>query len=100
MRRFATDRGTSPLHVLINNPGIMATPLTRTESGWESQFATNHLGHFALATGLHDALAAVNTTGLTFQSGRLHHQPSWTAHSVSERAAAQPPRAGGPPPHG
>jgi NAD(P)-dependent dehydrogenase (short-subunit alcohol dehydrogenase family) len=36
----------------------MASPLTRTPQGWEVQFATNHLGHFALATGLHGALAA------------------------------------------
>lgn len=37
--------------VLMNNAGIMAVPLRRTAEGWESQFATNHLGHFAL-TGL------------------------------------------------
>jgi NAD(P)-dependent dehydrogenase (short-subunit alcohol dehydrogenase family) len=47
-----------PLHILVNNAGIMATPELRTPQGWEMQFATNHLGHFALATGLHDALAA------------------------------------------
>jgi len=47
-----------PLHVLVNNAGIMATPELRTPQGWELQFATNHLGHFALATGLYDALAA------------------------------------------
>ncbi|HEV7979295.1 SDR family NAD(P)-dependent oxidoreductase [Amycolatopsis sp.] len=47
-----------PLHILLNNAGIMATPELRTPQGWELQFATNHLGHFALATGLHDALAA------------------------------------------
>ncbi len=46
-----------PLHLLVNNAGIMAGPLQRTPEGWESQFATNHLGHFALALGLHDALA-------------------------------------------
>src|ERR1700726_1002147 len=46
-----------PLHILVNNAGVMAAPLTRTAQGWELQFATNHLGHFALATGLHDALA-------------------------------------------
>ncbi|MFI6099951.1 SDR family NAD(P)-dependent oxidoreductase [Lentzea sp. NPDC051213] len=33
-------------------------PEQYTEQGWEWQFATNHLGHFALATGLHDALKA------------------------------------------
>ncbi|MEU3188175.1 SDR family NAD(P)-dependent oxidoreductase [Streptomyces sp. NPDC006923] len=47
-----------PLHILVNNAGVMATPETRTPEGWELQFATNHLGHFALATGLHKALAA------------------------------------------
>ncbi|SNT64106.1 NAD(P)-dependent dehydrogenase, short-chain alcohol dehydrogenase family [Asanoa hainanensis] len=47
-----------PLHILVNNAGVMAAPLSRTPDGWESQFATNHLGHFALATGLHPALAA------------------------------------------
>ncbi|MBP2322533.1 NAD(P)-dependent dehydrogenase (short-subunit alcohol dehydrogenase family) [Kibdelosporangium banguiense] len=47
-----------PLHILINNAGVMAPPLTRTPEGWELQFATNHLGHFGLATGLYPALAA------------------------------------------
>src|SRR5690349_11586276 len=37
-----------PLDIVINNAGIMATPETRTPEGWELQFATNHLGHFAL----------------------------------------------------
>ncbi|NUO61143.1 MAG: SDR family NAD(P)-dependent oxidoreductase [Hamadaea sp.] len=46
-----------PLHILVNNAGVMASPLTRTPQGWELQFATNHLGHFALTTGLHRALA-------------------------------------------
>ena len=49
---------TGPLHILVNNAGVMALPqLTRTPSGYEMQFATNHLGHFALATGLHQWLA-------------------------------------------
>ncbi|MCP2168908.1 SDR family NAD(P)-dependent oxidoreductase [Goodfellowiella coeruleoviolacea] len=54
--RFVDDWA-GPLHLLINNAGIMAPALARTPSGWELQFATNHLGHFALAVGLHDALA-------------------------------------------
>src|SRR5262249_23579414 len=52
--RLAEQWGTTPLHALIHNAGIMAAPLQRTPAGWESQFATNHLGHFALATALHD----------------------------------------------
>jgi NAD(P)-dependent dehydrogenase (short-subunit alcohol dehydrogenase family) len=47
---------TGTLDILVANAGIMATPELRTPQGWELQFATNHLGHFALATGLHDAL--------------------------------------------
>ncbi len=37
---------------------ILLPELTRTAAGWESQLAVNHLGHFALAVGLHDVLAA------------------------------------------
>jgi NAD(P)-dependent dehydrogenase (short-subunit alcohol dehydrogenase family) len=47
-----------PVHILIDNAGVMARPLGRSPQGWELQFATNHLGHFALATGLHRNLAA------------------------------------------
>src|SRR3954462_3476707 len=49
-----------PLHVLVNNAGMMASPLMRTPEGWEMQFATNHLGHFALATGLLSSLRAAD----------------------------------------
>ena len=50
-----------PLHILVNNAGIMALPeLERTREGWEMQFATNFMGHFALTVGLHDALAAAH----------------------------------------
>lgn len=47
-----------PLHLLINNAGIMAGPLQRDARGYESQFATNHLGHFQLTLGLLPALQA------------------------------------------
>jgi NAD(P)-dependent dehydrogenase (short-subunit alcohol dehydrogenase family) len=48
-----------PLHILVNNAGVMQLPhLTLTPEGREMHFATNHLGHFALALGLHGALAA------------------------------------------
>ena len=47
------------LHILVNNAGVMALPeLQRSPEGWEMQFATNFMGHFALTVSLHDALAA------------------------------------------
>lgn len=46
-----------PLHLLVNNAGVVTGGLERTKEGRELQFATNHLGHFALALALHDALA-------------------------------------------
>jgi NAD(P)-dependent dehydrogenase (short-subunit alcohol dehydrogenase family) len=62
-----------PLHLLINNAGVMALPeLTLTPDGWELQFATNHLGHFALALGLHDALAAADDARIVSLSSRGH----------------------------
>jgi NAD(P)-dependent dehydrogenase (short-subunit alcohol dehydrogenase family) len=45
-----------PLHLLVNNAGIVTGGLQRTAEGWELQLATNHLGHFALARGLRSAL--------------------------------------------
>jgi NAD(P)-dependent dehydrogenase (short-subunit alcohol dehydrogenase family) len=53
---FARDWD-GPLHLLVNNAGLVTGGLQRTKEGWELQFATNHLGHFALAWALHDALA-------------------------------------------
>jgi NAD(P)-dependent dehydrogenase (short-subunit alcohol dehydrogenase family) len=61
------------LHLLINNAGVMALPdLQLTPAGWELQFATNHLGHFALASGLHGALAAADDARIVSLSSRGH----------------------------
>jgi NAD(P)-dependent dehydrogenase (short-subunit alcohol dehydrogenase family) len=90
-----------PLHILVNNAGIMAPPLMRTPQGWEMQFATNHLGHFALATGLHDSLAAAGDARVVVVSsvGHLngevlfddihfqrHPYDPWAAYSQSKTA--------------
>ncbi len=61
-----------PLHVLINNAGVMASPLMRTGTGWELQFATNHLGHFALATSLLGALTAAGGARVVSVSSAAH----------------------------
>ena len=45
---FAARFGVRPLHLLINNAGIMAAPLSRDARGLESQLAVNHVGHFQL----------------------------------------------------
>jgi NAD(P)-dependent dehydrogenase (short-subunit alcohol dehydrogenase family) len=63
-----------PLHILVNNAGVMASPLMRTPQGWEMQFATNHLGHFALATGLHRALVAADGARIVSVSSSAHHR--------------------------
>jgi NAD(P)-dependent dehydrogenase (short-subunit alcohol dehydrogenase family) len=47
-----------PLDIVINNAAIMACPETRVGPGWEAQFATNHLGHYALINRLWPALTA------------------------------------------
>src|SRR5262245_46700889 len=68
-----------PLDILINDAGIMAPPLRRDAPGYESQFATNHLGRFQLAARLWPALkragkarvVSVSSTGISFGGGRF-----------------------------
>lgn len=61
-----------PVDILVNNAGVMGTPLTRTQEGWELQFATNHLGHFALTTGLRANLAAAEGARVVSVSSMSH----------------------------
>jgi NAD(P)-dependent dehydrogenase (short-subunit alcohol dehydrogenase family) len=63
-----------PLHILVNNAGVMDSPHATTKQGWELQFGTNHLGHFALATGLHAALAAAGDARIVSVSSSGHAQ--------------------------
>jgi len=90
-----------PVDILINNAAIMACPETRVGPGWEAQFATNHLGHFALANWLWPLLAegggsrvvALSSTGhklsgirfddLMFESGDYQ---KWTAYGQAKTA--------------
>jgi NAD(P)-dependent dehydrogenase (short-subunit alcohol dehydrogenase family) len=83
-----------PLDILVANAGVMATPELRTAQGWELQFATNHLGHFALTTGLHQALSAsghgrvvvVSSVGHV-NGGVLFDDPMFTRHPYDPWAA-------------
>jgi NAD(P)-dependent dehydrogenase (short-subunit alcohol dehydrogenase family) len=61
-----------PLHVLVNNAGVMDTPQGTTAQDWETQFGTNHLGHFALAVGLHQALKAAGDARIVAVSSSGH----------------------------
>ncbi|MBT2504264.1 SDR family NAD(P)-dependent oxidoreductase [Curtobacterium sp. ISL-83] len=65
-----------PLHLLINNAGLVTGGLERTAEGWELQFATNHLGHFTLTVGLRPHLAA----GASQRGGARVVSLSSTAH--------------------
>jgi NAD(P)-dependent dehydrogenase (short-subunit alcohol dehydrogenase family) len=60
------------LHILVNNAGIMATPLVRDGRGFESQLATNHVGHFQLTARLWPALKKANGARVVSLSSRGH----------------------------
>ena len=67
------DEWNGPLDILINNAGVMAVPeRTLTPQGVELHFATNHLGHFALATGLYDALRSSGDARVVSLSSSAH----------------------------
>ncbi|WP_183571028.1 oxidoreductase [Paenibacillus endophyticus] len=61
-----------PLHILIDSAGIMASDLSRDNRGYESQFATNHLGHFQLAARLWPALVKAEGARVVSVSSRGH----------------------------
>jgi NAD(P)-dependent dehydrogenase (short-subunit alcohol dehydrogenase family) len=72
VRNFASA-WSGPLSILVNNAGVMAIQeLTLSASGHEMQFATNHLGHFALAVGLHEALVAAGGARIVSVSSGGH----------------------------
>jgi NAD(P)-dependent dehydrogenase (short-subunit alcohol dehydrogenase family) len=66
------------LHILINNAGVMIPPYRKTKDGFESQFGTNHLGHFALTEHLLPLLLAtphsrvVSTSSIAARKGVIH----------------------------
>jgi NAD(P)-dependent dehydrogenase (short-subunit alcohol dehydrogenase family) len=81
VRRFVAEFLTrqQPLDILINNAGIMAlNPRQVTSEGFERQFATNHLGHFALTGLLLPAIMAapaprvITVASLAHRGGKIH----------------------------
>jgi NAD(P)-dependent dehydrogenase (short-subunit alcohol dehydrogenase family) len=61
-----------PVHILVNNAGIMAPPLSRDARGIESQLATNHVGHFQLTARLWPALRKAHGARVVSLSSRGH----------------------------
>ncbi|MGW2651307.1 oxidoreductase [Streptomyces sp. NPDC001393] len=88
VREFAAgwDR---PLDLLINNAGVMMLPEQRTKQGFEMQFGTNHLGHFALTNLL---LPHVTDRVVTVSSG-LHRGGVIHFEDVNLRGRYTPSRA-------
>jgi NAD(P)-dependent dehydrogenase (short-subunit alcohol dehydrogenase family) len=103
VKRFAGEFlvGHRTLDLLINNAGVMALPTRElTPEGFERQFATNHLGHFALTGLLMPALLAapaprvVTVASLAHRAGKIHfddlqmakHYKPWDAYNQSKLA--------------
>ena len=96
VREFASA-WSGEIDLLINNAGVMATPLTRTADGFELQFGTNHLGHFALTNLLlgHLSGRVVTVASVAHRSGRIDFDDlgwdgkpyrRWSAYSQSKLA--------------
>jgi NAD(P)-dependent dehydrogenase (short-subunit alcohol dehydrogenase family) len=66
------NRSLTALNVLINNAGVMAIPYQATADGFETQFGTNHLGHFALTAQLIDLLRKTEGSRVVTVSSNAH----------------------------
>jgi NAD(P)-dependent dehydrogenase (short-subunit alcohol dehydrogenase family) len=74
--RAATSRARqrfNKIDILINNAGVMACPFTHTTDGFEMQFGTNHLGHFALTGELMPLIERGTAKRIVNLSSRGHH---------------------------
>ena len=78
VRTFARELATRhpKLHLLINNAGVMATPLSFSADGFELQMGTNHLGHFLLTNLLLDPLRAAASARVVVVASRAHRRAS------------------------
>ena len=66
----------TPIDIMIDNAAVMACPETRVGDGWEAQFATNHLGHFALVNRLWPLIAAQAGGGRVVSLSSTGHKRS------------------------
>jgi NAD(P)-dependent dehydrogenase (short-subunit alcohol dehydrogenase family) len=97
VRAFALEVAAAhpAMNLLINNGGIMMPPRSTTAEGFELQFGTNHLGHFALTALLLDALRAsgdarvVTVSSLEHRPGRLNFDDLQSTRSYEPRRAYQ-----------
>lgn len=85
---------TPTVHVLMNNAGVMFTPPGRTREGFETQFGTNHLGHFELTKLLIPALVAADGARIVVLSSDGHRMsdidlddPNWESRGYDKFAA-------------
>ena len=74
VRAFAASAADGPLDLLINNAGIMATPLGVSAQGFEQQMGTNHLGHFLLTAMLEPRLNKSKAARVVNVSSALHRR--------------------------
>lgn len=84
------EQFSTPIDILINNAGIMVPPLGRTADGFESQFGTNHLGHFALTNLLLPQIRGriVTVSSLGHRSGSIDFEDlSWERRPYRPMAA-------------
>jgi NAD(P)-dependent dehydrogenase (short-subunit alcohol dehydrogenase family) len=73
VRRAAEEAAAlGPIDILVNNAGVMATPFRRTVDGFELQFGTNHLGHFALTGLLFPQLAKAEAARVVTVASQAH----------------------------
>jgi NAD(P)-dependent dehydrogenase (short-subunit alcohol dehydrogenase family) len=75
VRNFAADfkNKFSRLDLLINNAGVMMPPYSKTSDGFELQFGTNHLGHFALTGLLLDLIRSTPDSRIVNVSSGAHN---------------------------